>query len=208
VVQYRLCKCPPPVPTLSRIKPYQRIGPGPRHVYPFRNKTSFYGEELLASRPTPKPDGCPRLLIQYIRSYRPYGWPFLHLEPEDGLAIPWWQGPTYHGLTWLVLCRWMGPGVSVKDRMELLSSEASFTQWFTHTVPAYDFRIEVFDVLCPIHVCMREHWCGCGSAVRGITCRNVVTLILVLQFSRCGCDTVVAPLLVLCSDILYAWYVE
>jgi len=63
-------------------------------------------------------------------------------------------------------------------------------------------------VLCPIRVYMREHWCGCGSAVRGIACRNVVTLVLVLQLSQCDCDTVVAPLLVLCSDILYAWYVE
>jgi len=37
----------------------------------------FYGEELLASRPTPKLEektllGCPRLLIQYIRSYTPH----------------------------------------------------------------------------------------------------------------------------------------
>jgi len=32
---------------------YQRISPGPRHICPFRNKASFYGGELLASRPTP-----------------------------------------------------------------------------------------------------------------------------------------------------------
>lgn len=44
-------------------------------------------------------------------------------------------------------------------------------------------------MLCPVHVCMREHWCGCGSAVRGIACRNVVTLVLVLQLSQCDCDT-------------------
>jgi len=35
----------------------------------------FYGEGLLAPRPTqaegPPLDGCPRLLIQYIRSYPP-----------------------------------------------------------------------------------------------------------------------------------------
>ena len=33
---------------------YQRINPGPRHMYPFRNNTSFYGDELLAPRLTPK----------------------------------------------------------------------------------------------------------------------------------------------------------
>jgi hypothetical protein len=27
--------------------------------------------------------GCPRLLIQFIRSYPPYRRPFLHLQPED-----------------------------------------------------------------------------------------------------------------------------
>jgi len=41
---------------------------------------TFYGEELLAPRPTPKLGGpplvgCPRLLIQYIRTYPPY-WRF------------------------------------------------------------------------------------------------------------------------------------
>jgi hypothetical protein len=33
----------------------------------FRNKLIFYGEELSA-----QPPSCPRLLIQYIRSYPPY----------------------------------------------------------------------------------------------------------------------------------------
>jgi hypothetical protein len=42
----------------------------------FRNKLIFYGEELLTPGPTPKLEehplvGCPRLLIQYIRSYPP-----------------------------------------------------------------------------------------------------------------------------------------
>jgi hypothetical protein len=40
---------------------------------PFRNEFVFYGEGLLAPRPTPKLEDhplvvCPRLLIQYIRS--------------------------------------------------------------------------------------------------------------------------------------------
>jgi len=28
-------------------------------MYPFRNKASFYGEELMALRPTPKPENHP-----------------------------------------------------------------------------------------------------------------------------------------------------
>jgi hypothetical protein len=36
------------------LRSYPRISPGPRHIYPFSNKASFYGEELLAPRPTPK----------------------------------------------------------------------------------------------------------------------------------------------------------
>ena len=47
----------------------------------------FHGEALLAPRPTPKlkdhPFGCPRLLIQFIRSCPPYRRPFLHPQPED-----------------------------------------------------------------------------------------------------------------------------
>ena len=46
----------------------------------------FYGKELLA--PNPQTGGlplvgCPRLLIQYIRSCPPYWRPFLHPQPED-----------------------------------------------------------------------------------------------------------------------------
>ena len=44
--------------------------------------------------------GCPRLLIQYI--------PYLQAVPPSstwGRAMPWWQGPTYHGFhSTLVLC--------------------------------------------------------------------------------------------------------
>jgi hypothetical protein len=54
----------------------------------YRNKAGFYGEELLAPRPTPQVGGphlvgCPRLLIQYIHSYPPYWRPFFHPQPED-----------------------------------------------------------------------------------------------------------------------------
>jgi hypothetical protein len=54
----------------------QGIRPGPRLFEHIRNKLIFYGEEF-APRPTPQAGGpplvgCPRLLIQYIRSYPPY----------------------------------------------------------------------------------------------------------------------------------------
>jgi hypothetical protein len=50
--------------------------PGLRLLLIFRNKLIFYGEELLAPRPSPKLEdqpfiSCLRLLIQYIRSYLP-----------------------------------------------------------------------------------------------------------------------------------------
>jgi hypothetical protein len=32
----------------------QKIRPGPKRIDPFRNEFVFYGEELLAPRPTPK----------------------------------------------------------------------------------------------------------------------------------------------------------
>jgi hypothetical protein len=58
-----------------------------------RNKTSFYGEELSHISPNsqavgPPFVGCPRLLIQYIRSYPPYWRPFLHPQPEDSSQQP------------------------------------------------------------------------------------------------------------------------
>jgi len=57
-------------------------------MYPFFIKASLCDKELLASRPTPKAGGpplvgCPRLLIQYIRSYPSYWRPFLYPQPED-----------------------------------------------------------------------------------------------------------------------------
>ena len=57
---------------------YQKICPDLKHMYLFRNKASFWGEELLAHHPTLQTGvsnlvSCLRLLIQYIRSYPPFG---------------------------------------------------------------------------------------------------------------------------------------
>jgi len=56
-------------------------------AYVFRNKGSLRRGVVSIS---PKPQaggpplvGCPRLLIQYIRSYSPNWRPFLHPQPED-----------------------------------------------------------------------------------------------------------------------------
>ena len=50
------------------LRSYYRIGPGPKPLWIIRNMIRFYGEELLATRPTPQPEGpplvcCPLLLI-------------------------------------------------------------------------------------------------------------------------------------------------
>ena len=64
---------------------------------------SFYGEKLSAHRPVPEAggprlDGCPRLHIQYIRSYPPHLEAVLPTTWES--AMLWWQWPTYHGFIW------------------------------------------------------------------------------------------------------------
>jgi hypothetical protein len=74
---------------LSLLRSYQKISPGPKLcLWIFRNKDSF--SQWGAVDPSPIPQaggpplvGCPRLLIQYIRSYPPDWRPFLHPQPED-----------------------------------------------------------------------------------------------------------------------------
>ena len=44
---------------------YQWINPGPRNMYAFRNKDTFYGKELLAHRPTPKVEDHTLSAVRY-----------------------------------------------------------------------------------------------------------------------------------------------
>jgi hypothetical protein len=57
--------------TCPYLQLYQRISPGPRLCIVFRNMVIFYGEELLAPRPTPKLEGAfflYKIFIYYISS--------------------------------------------------------------------------------------------------------------------------------------------
>jgi hypothetical protein len=68
--------------------PYQRIGPGLRLLCLFRNIIIFYGEELLAPRPTPKLEDRPLSavydLLFNVFAATLHNWrPFLDPQPED-----------------------------------------------------------------------------------------------------------------------------
>jgi hypothetical protein len=71
----------------------------PRLLTIFRNmiKWGVVSTSLNPQAGGPPLVGCPRLLIQYIRSYHPYlevAFPSV----SWGRAMPWWLGPTYHGM--------------------------------------------------------------------------------------------------------------
>jgi len=89
------------VPLTSLLRSYQSISPGPRlSVQKFRNKIVFLRRGVITTSPNPQAGGsalvgCPRLLMQYIRSYPFYWWPFLlpltshHLWECGWRARPW-----------------------------------------------------------------------------------------------------------------------
>jgi hypothetical protein len=145
-VHYRIHKSPPPV---------QRISPGPRLCDMFRNTVFFYGEELLAPRPTPKLEDHPLSAVRdclfdvfaatlHIRR------PFLRPQPEDapcrgdrdrhivvtGTDLSWWQGPTYRGdrdrlivVTGTDLSWWQGP-TYLGDRDRLILVTGTDLSWW------------------------------------------------------------------------------
>jgi hypothetical protein len=96
----RFSPWPPPL-QFSKIFLYRRTCPVTRLLWLFRNMIKFLRWGVVSISPNPQAGrppliGCPRLLIQYILSYPPY----LEAVPPSatwGLAMPWWQGPTYHG---------------------------------------------------------------------------------------------------------------
>jgi hypothetical protein len=82
---------------MSLLKSFiQRIRPGPRIIDPFRNMLAFYGEGLLAPRPTLKLEDHPLSFIRgclfnifaaNIQCWRPS-----HPSATRGRAMLWWQG--------------------------------------------------------------------------------------------------------------------
>ena len=76
----------------------------------------------------PRLVGCPRLLIQYIRTYPPY----LEAVPPSanwGCAMPWWQGPTYDRLA--VIKNWNCKGHLHKSFVEYIWNR------FWHLIPKH-----------------------------------------------------------------------
>jgi hypothetical protein len=79
----------------------QRISPCPRLLLNFRNKIIFYGEELLAPRPTPKlkdhPLSAVRECLFNIFAATLHIWRPFPPSATWVISMPWWQG--IH-LTW------------------------------------------------------------------------------------------------------------
>jgi hypothetical protein len=86
---------------LALLRSYWRIKPVPSPVCMIRNMFLRWGVVTTSTKPPaggPSLVGRPRLLTQYIHSCFPY----LQAVPPSatwGRAMPWWQGPTYHGFS-------------------------------------------------------------------------------------------------------------
>jgi hypothetical protein len=81
---------------------YRRISSVPRPLCMIRNMFKFLRWGAVSTFPKSQAGGsplvgCPRLLFQYIRSFSSYLEAF-RTSATWGRAMPWWQGPSYHGL--------------------------------------------------------------------------------------------------------------
>ena len=85
----------------SQRRPYHTISTGPKlSAWIFRNKIHFYDEEPLAPLPTRSWNNTPcRLSVTSysIHSQLPSILKAVPPSSTSGRALPWWQGPTYHG---------------------------------------------------------------------------------------------------------------
>jgi hypothetical protein len=82
------CPYPEPAHSFSVAGVVPKNGPGLKLYRLFRNITIFYGEELLAPRPTPKLEDHPLSAVRdclfSVFAATLHTWrPFLHPQPED-----------------------------------------------------------------------------------------------------------------------------
>ena len=87
-----ICPCPEPTPSSPQYFTSGLFCPQRKHLaHEYFLTVLFLREGVVSASPNPQAGGlplvgCPRLLIQFIRSYPPYRRPFLHPQPEDA---PW-----------------------------------------------------------------------------------------------------------------------
>jgi len=133
---YHINKSPPLVPMQS-ISPGQRLS-----VRTFCNVILFYGEELLAPRPTLQAGGsplvgCPRLLIQYICNYPPDWRLFFHPQVKDAPCrgdrdpLSWTQGYTLW-INKIMVVQWCLSSDSALRNSDLICNNAQTNAQFLY----------------------------------------------------------------------------
>ena len=130
--------CPYPEP-FSLLRLNQCISSVPRlTLWPFRNMVQFYGEEYLAPRPTLNleyyPSSAVRECLFNIYSQLPSILETAPLSASWGRSMPWWQGPTCHGI-----CGYQGLNFCHRSEGSNHQSQQSFTccEVLLHHVSAY-----------------------------------------------------------------------